>query len=69
MEPVIKEVTHEELKRSVGHPVEVIAFGICYQGRLTQFDSKLGTIRVVDKKKNYAVLEIERIEAFKRLDR
>ncbi|MBI2081962.1 MAG: hypothetical protein HYT76_00175 [Deltaproteobacteria bacterium] len=67
MEP-IEEVTHEMLKKAVGHPIEVVAFGICYRGKLTQFDPKLGTIRIVDEKKNYAVLEIERIEGFTKLD-
>lgn len=60
-----KEVTPKFLKRSVGRRVEVVAFGIAYRGRLAKVDSRTGTVRIVDKGDS-AVIEIERIEAFKR---
>ncbi len=63
----MNEVTHEMLKKSVGRRVEVIAFGIAYRGKLEEFDSRTGTIRIVDPRRNRAVLEIERIEGFQRI--
>ncbi len=58
------EITPKGLKASLGKRVEVIAFGLAYVGRLEKIDMKNGTIKIVDRK-DYVILEIERIEAFR----
>lgn len=62
------EVSASQLKQAVGKKVEVLAFGITYVGILKKVDDHGGTIRIEDKG-DYAVLEIERIEAFKIIGR
>lgn len=59
-----EEVHVNTLKKSLGHPVEVLAFGLAYRGTLKKIDTKNGTIQIVDGT-DYVVLEMERIEAFK----
>lgn len=62
------EVSLPKLKSAVGKRVEVLAFGMSYVGILKRMDAKNGLIRVEDKK-DYVVLEIERIENFRVLRR
>ncbi len=62
----MEEVRVSTLKKSLGKKVEVLAFGLVYSGLLKNVDLKEGTIQVEDGK-DYVVLEIERIEAFKEL--
>lgn len=57
------EVSGRRLKAALGKKVEVIAFGITYAGTLKKIDQQAGTIRIEDRR-DYAVLEIERIESF-----
>lgn len=62
----MEEVRVSTLKKSLGRKVEVLAFGLVYSGLLKNVDLKEGTIKIEDGK-DYVVLEIERIEAFKEL--
>ncbi|MBI2067530.1 MAG: hypothetical protein HYT77_05940 [Deltaproteobacteria bacterium] len=66
MGEAVLEVTPRILKKALGHRVEVIAFGIAYQGRLQKIDNSSGTIRITDRK-NAAIIEIERIASFRTL--
>ena len=61
------EITPEGLKAAVGKKVEVLAFGMAYAGILKRVDLEPGTIQINDKR-DYVVLEIERIESFKVLE-
>lgn len=61
---MIEEVTPSKLKSALRKRVEVLAFGISYVGTLKKVDLDEGVIRVEDEK-DYVVLEIERIEAFR----
>ncbi len=58
------EVTIEALQALLGKWVEVVAFGVSYTGRLAQVSIKNDTIKIVDKK-DFVILEIERIEGFR----
>lgn len=58
------EVTTQDLKAAIGKKVEAYAFGVAYRGRLKKVDLRANTIRINDRR-DYAVLEIERIESFK----
>lgn len=58
------EVSAEKLKAAVGKRVQVLAFGIAYEGVLTKVDARSGLVRVEDEK-DYVLLEIERIEQFR----
>lgn len=58
----------EELEKALGKKVEVLAFGVAYVGKIKKVDLELGTI-VIEDKNDSAVLEIERIEDFKILNR
>jgi len=66
MQPIPPEISARQLKKMRGRRVEVVAFGISYRGRLEKIDLRTGTIRIVDRR-NYAVLELERIESFQPL--
>ena len=59
-----EEISSTFLKKAIGKKVEVLAFGIIYVGILKKVDRHSGLIRVEDKK-DYVVLEIERIQSFK----
>ncbi len=58
------EVTPQRLRAALRKKVEVLAFGVAYVGWLKKVDFDEGIIRIEDKK-DYVVLEIERIESFK----
>lgn len=62
------DLSSADLKKAVGKKIEVLAFGIVYRGRLKQVNLKEGTIRIEDKG-DYAILEIERLESLRVLDR
>ena len=51
----------------IGKKVEIIAFNISYRGTLSEVDLETGTLKIVDGE-DFAILEIERIEAFTLLD-
>ena len=51
----------------IGKKVEIIAFNISYRGTLSEVDLETGTLKIVDGE-DFAILEIERIEAFTSLD-
>lgn len=46
------------------HSVEVIAFGIAYQGRLSDVNLEYGYVTIIDGP-DQATLELERIESFR----
>jgi hypothetical protein len=64
----MEEVTPSRLRAVLGKRVEVLAFGISYVGILAKVDAKNGVIRIEDKK-DYVILELERIENFQVLAR
>jgi len=51
----------------IGKRVEIIAFNISYRGTLSEVNLDTGTLKIVDGE-DFAILEIERIEAFSLLD-
>ena len=52
----------QDLLKAKGKEVEVIAFGICYTGKLASIDVDHGTIVIVDGE-DRAMIEIERMES------
>ena len=50
-----------------GKKVEIIAFGISYMGMLKDVDYDSGTLKIEDEE-DFAILEIERVESFSRVD-
>ena len=65
---VNEEVSVAKLKKAIGKKVEIVAFGITYEGTLKNIDVKNGVMRIEDKE-DYVVLEIERVELFRLLRR
>jgi len=59
----IEENSISRLQDLVGKRVELIAFNISYQGILDSIDNEKGVLKLINKE-DYAVLELERIEAF-----
>lgn len=57
----------QTLIESEGKEIEVIAFGISYTGTLKKVDVENGYIVVTDDE-DTAVLELERMSSFRRLD-
>jgi len=57
----------QTLIESEGKEIEVIAFGISYTGTLKKVDVENGYI-VVSDDEDTAVLELERMSSFRRLD-
>ena len=64
MDAVIAEdALIQGLLSAMGKRVEVIAFGICYAGKLQDIDVDNGTVVIVEGE-DRAMLEIERIKSF-----
>ncbi len=62
-----EDLSFTRLQDFVGHKVEIIAFGISYMGILEEVDPERGTLKIVDGE-DFAMLELERVEAFTVLD-
>jgi len=62
------EVSAAKLKKVIGKRVQILAFGILYEGILKKVDARSGLVRVEDEK-DYVLLEIERIDHFRILQR
>lgn len=62
------EVSAAKLKKAIGKRVQILAFGISYEGILKKVDARSGLVRVEDEN-DYVLLEIERIDHFRILRR
>ncbi len=58
------EVSPAKIKAALGKKVEALAFNLSYVGLLKKVDLKEGIVRIEDKK-DYVILEIERITSFR----
>ena len=63
VEPIEEDALIEALMDAKGKRVEIIAFGILYNGTLKRVDIENGTI-IITNGDDQAMIEIERVESF-----